>query len=691
MKQFIFYYILIKLLNLIFSIVPEWNFQKTVIDLLSSSDSYNYTIYEGTMYNMSIKLIKEITRNEGKIIDKNRIYIDNEDKGYVIWEDIESFYNIEGNKYICPKGSYYIQIFSNGKFEDFKPANFDINGNWELKCYYHTNRYLAFALLNNHNEIFGFNLGKNEWYKIGPIFNIIYDFNWTQIPSPKNDEEYPMATLLFDDKNILLRGILMTINNETFSRNDQGSNLLIEAKSYIQAYFNNFNYNFYFMTYNNISDFIIGYYNQTENFDFNDLEKIIPTIKNVSFLQFLDNVTITKMNFIRGTKYIYYEIYNNIKNITYHGLIDIMLNKIIFNTDEEINKFISYSNNSMLVITNDSAYRICAIKYNNDCVDECPNDNIIIDTQRPNYCGKECENITLMPDKICIDSCDENLYILNDTICQLCKDNDIQYKYKLLNTKGCLNIIPDGAYEFDENFHLLKCKEGYYLEGEKCVSSVSHNCHKNCEECLNFSDNDNEQNCTSCNRNYSFVLEEGNCITNCSPNYFETENKQCIKCDSLCLTCYKEADNCTKCDIGKYLNENNKCENCSDNCQTCNKGPENDNQNCLSCKKNSKYIYLIDDENNHNCVEDCPINMTLDDEKNKCIYKTIGNDTNIDKEEESIKKKPNFILMIFIIIIIIFLLIISLCICKKYCNKPKNENNLMEQINTELDDKEIIN
>ena len=72
------------------------------------------------------------------------------------------------------------------------------------------------------------------------------------------------------------------------------------------------------------------------------------------------------MKFILYTKYVYYTIYNNKTEEMYHGVLDITLNKIIFNTNEDIDIFIPYSSNSMLAITKESAYRICFIKDNND-------------------------------------------------------------------------------------------------------------------------------------------------------------------------------------------------------------------------------------------------------------------------------------------------------------------------------------
>ena len=106
--------------------------------------------------------------------------------------------------------------------------------------------------------------------------------------------------------------------------------------------------------------------------DVSNIGNIDINLNDNSPIEFLDDVTIKQMNFIPYTKYVYYEIYNNIKKITYHGIIDIKLNKVIFNTDEEIKKFMPISKNSMLAFTRDSVYEICAIYDGNyHCLETC--------------------------------------------------------------------------------------------------------------------------------------------------------------------------------------------------------------------------------------------------------------------------------------------------------------------------------
>jgi hypothetical protein len=90
------------------------------------------------------------------------------------------------------------------------------------------------------------------------------------------------------------------------------------------------------MTYNSVSDLITGYYNKKSTIEFDNIDQVDPVVNNLSPLEFFDDVEIKFLKFIRNTKYLYYEIVNKGNNATYHGIIDIEFNKVIFNTDEKI-------------------------------------------------------------------------------------------------------------------------------------------------------------------------------------------------------------------------------------------------------------------------------------------------------------------------------------------------------------------
>ena len=124
----------------------------------------------------------------------------------------------------------------------------------------------------------------------------------------------------------------------------------------------------------------------------------------------------------------------------------------------------------MLAITSSNAYEICIIKDNNICIDsyDCINSNYeyILDLEG-NKCGNSCDDgkILLVKEKICIDSCNEEYYIIVNNQCGLCKDFYPDKPYKLINTSQCFSEseIPIGTVIYNYNLNLLKCKQNYIL------------------------------------------------------------------------------------------------------------------------------------------------------------------------------------------------------------------------------------
>ena len=88
--------------------------------------------------------------------------------------------------------------------------------------------------------------------------------------------------------------------------------------------------------------------------------------------------------------------------------------------------------------------------------------------------------------------------------CGLCKDIDNSKPYKIINSTECLSSIPDEAEEYNSKLKLLKCKSGYILNGNNCVP----HCYPTCETCSTYSEDEESQNCISCNSSYYLVGEK---------------------------------------------------------------------------------------------------------------------------------------------------------------------------------------
>ena len=666
------------LLTQILSLFPNWDLKKSSVDLLSGKDSIIIPIPSQNDFGGNAQIHKEIKKENNKITIRNKLYISDTYIQDVDWEGIESSYDYNEVKYICPKGKFHLHIYSNNKLTEKKPKEFNCNDGWDLSCYKNSD-YLYLFYRNKCQRVHAIKFTDSNYDQKRDYLNGMYDYKWTT--SNIGDNEYPMKYIGISDGNIQLKGT-KCILNDNLDRSDVDSKIIIKAKKYSYAFFDNKNDYFYFMTYNSVYDFQSGYYNDTEEIAYDSLKNLNIIYNLINPLEFIEEVSIDYIKFINGTKYAYYKIDNNKDGTTYHGIIDILLNKVIFNTNEEIKKFIPYLNNSILALTSDSLYKICAISDpNGACIDSCPG-NLVISTFNKNYCG-ECDGILFKPNDICIEECDARLYYQNENECGLCKDINNEDKYKLINSTGCnKNTCPNGSIFYNEDLYLCICDKGnnFYFDGEKCKQGK---CHRYCEKCTSYSDKDDDQNCLSCNRSYNLVLEENNCKKSCSKGYFETDKKTCDKCNKSCKTCVQNPNNCSSCEDKKFLDQNNNCSNCSDICEKCSGFADN----CQSCNKDSEYKYLL--KSNHTCVNICPNDTIIDDKNFICIE---PNSSHIDPSGgDNNTKQPNFILWSFIILMLIFIFIISICICKKYCNKKTDNNNLIDNINNELEEKESIN
>ena len=649
MKKFLLSILILHLIHLIFTMVPTWKFENTAIDLLSNSNEYSYDICKRDMYELTLRLQKTFTRNEGKITQKNILYLDDTKIGEVPWEDIESFYKIYNVPFICPKGKNFLNIYKDKKFTEIIPNDFSSSEDWELLCYYqYAESTMFIAFVNKHPTIYALKLDSistlSFYQKISKFDEGLYDFKWV---TDVNNHNYPMKAITLKNNMITLKGLLFTIEGNINSikvvetKEKQIAKMLSHSNSYYNIIIKNDN--FYFMTYNSASDFTSGYYNEKTEIAFDDIDKINPVVNNISPLEFFNDVEISYLKFIRNSKYLYYKIINNGNDATYHGIIDIELNKVIFNTDEEILEFKPYSYNAMLAITKKSAYKICAIKGTDDnCISECSSGKVVYDILKPNQCYNEikCGNYILMPNEICIEECDESIFAKNEKQCGLCRDLYKEKPYKLVDYEGCLAKyeLPENTMVLNEKLFLVVCKENYYLKDGKCILS----CHDLCETCEDYSEDIYDQKCTSC-KNKNQVLQEGNCIDECS-NGFYLDEKKCMKCSEIC--------------------------------ETCSKGPNNGLANCLTCNQNSIYKYLIDIGKNLICVEECPKGTILEKINNTCIYQ----DNNQNNTEQKEKSQENWILWIIIFILNDLFIICIIIICRISSNKKIRSEDLQNHI-----------
>ena len=636
MKRIVSFILFIGLITFIFTQVPVWDLSNSAINLLENSTSFNYKIYSNT--NPSLNLTKEIRKINDEISQQN--YVEFKDNILnTTWEGIQQVYEIDGTTYVCPTGNSHLSEYDSNGFKELIEEEFKNEKDWDFTCNYLANdKNIIFVSYLHHNDsnIYGYRIKDKKWFKL-PILGGNLDIVWSN--AIDKDNRLFFFSMLIDAKFIEIGRLEVTMRDKD-SINMSGSKKIKEMLDKSNAYFDEQKH-FYWITYND-THFYSGY-SETK---FDDIS-FVPSDSNVnnkvntySPFEYFDNVKIHYVKLIRNTKFAFYEI--SVNNKTYNGIIDVNLNKILFNSDENIKDFKPYSKNALLVVTDKSAYKLCTFALNekgDDCIDQCPEgQSLILDPINNNHCGEEnkCEKYLFKPMDYCIDKCNRTFYVIqNETICGLCKYINETHPYKIINEIDCISEKPNNTYFIDEEKKILNF------------------CHSSCETC--FGDKDDQ--CLSCKNGY--IVINGKCSDQCPDGYYKDLNGTCQQCDSNCLTCN-----------GPSIDGNNKC---------------------LSCDLNKNESILIDAEGfPSNCVSECPNNTIFNENKTKCI-KNSSEDTipSEDKDKQKEDDKPNYLFYILLILIIIILIVLIFIIIKKCRNKKKGDEQLITNISKEINENEL--
>ena len=384
--------LVIKFLGLVFanSNINNWNLETSTINLLLNKAYCEKLIFNETNFGKNIYIKKTIykignqVKNDTTMIINNQQKVDSNEIG-----NIQTFYYLHDIYYICLKENniYYSDGVSSaihGVIGEYPNPNVEKN----LKCnYINGDNRFSFVFLNSNknNLIYLKYLDDDKYpYKSSPtIYDEFYDFFAYSI----NTTTFYMNMILFDKPHISLYNIkidsISLFSNKTI---DLIKNAIYYSHRYL--YFYKETKFFYFMLYNTVYDFTSGY-------SLNEISEEISENKNIQIytnsespLKIFGEPKINYLKFIRNTKLAYYEIETENK-IIYHGILDIKLNKIIFNTDDYIKEFMPLTNYSMLAITNDSAYEICPFIQDGKCIEDCEEgQELVINYEKGNYCAK---------------------------------------------------------------------------------------------------------------------------------------------------------------------------------------------------------------------------------------------------------------------------------------------------------------
>ena len=549
MKQILFLTLSFNFFKMYYLIIPVWKFENLAIDLFDEySNPVEKTIYSDNKY----KLIKKIIKSDNSIDIEKTLTINNGEPINVEFDDMKVFYDVvDLSTVICPKGSFHPLNETGQKIypDSLYIYNCDIN-KWKLKCIKHQSSsfFLAFYFFYCGKSLYGYSPNKREWDGGNSFHNGIFDVKIKDIGS----DQYPILFLAKDGEYLKLYGgneLLKNSNRENINRDSEVSRQILIIKDNTYAYFNEDNDIFYFITYDKYS-FSIGY-SETETIsnykDSNVINSVQIKKKEDLTFDFIDNVEIIEMNFIGETQNIYYAVKNLETNIIYHGVMDFKTQKILFNIDEELNLFEPYSNYEMLAITTNSAYKICLYKRGTECLSSCS--DLFRDINGNDCDSKTCDNYRIMPDDICSDTCDTNIFQLEGNECGLC--NYFNRGYTLKGTNQCFDNTPDGTTVYNSQLALLKCSNGYQLDTES--KSCIIKCYPSCETCSEYSEVESDQKCLTCKPGFNKI--NNNCESDITPN--PSIKEECR--NNRCKTCNDISDGlklCLSCDESKYKKVN---------------------------------------------------------------------------------------------------------------------------------------
>ena len=302
-------YVIFIFLNLLFfniSIIPNWNLKKSAKNLLdtnTNTNTFTYTVTHRAMYKLEAELKKTITRNSenGTISHINELFINKTSYGNVQFENIESFYHTDsGKRLLCPIGKH--DPINLDGMNEIVNSNTK-NENWDLKCYNHNsaNRYFfTFYFMNGANQVYDLvDASTYTRYEYLNIQSELYDFKLKNKEGDTESDSYPICALIKHDNKIQFVGTAYFLKESNNIGRDQDKyKALIDAKTNSQGYFNNYTTDFYYITYNSISDFNSGYSTKTvdhSNYYSND---VAVSNHEKSPFEFFNNVEIEEMKFL---------------------------------------------------------------------------------------------------------------------------------------------------------------------------------------------------------------------------------------------------------------------------------------------------------------------------------------------------------------------------------------------------------
>ena len=236
MRWNVFIFLFIILINIIYSVVPIWNFNNIAVDLLYSETQHEFTTNGENCYIQ--KIINK--NNDNSISYKKYLNYNGNNKGEVNYESVSYYYENQNalgvSNLVCPRGKSHPYDLD-GSIN--KTNNFEERSDWDLKCFNHKKGYfLIFYLSNKDINFFYSESGGSIKIDSGYFGSEIYDFI-LEDGSEAHDYQYRSSLIYSLDNYIILKsaGFIMNSGQNKVNKKDYSQLNLILVKKYSQAYF----------------------------------------------------------------------------------------------------------------------------------------------------------------------------------------------------------------------------------------------------------------------------------------------------------------------------------------------------------------------------------------------------------------------------------------------------------------------
>ncbi|KCV72436.1 hypothetical protein H696_00023 [Fonticula alba] len=208
------------------------------------------------------------------------------------------------------------------------------------------------------------------------------------------------------------------------------------------------------------------------------------------------------------------------------------------------------------------------------------------DTSFPQYCTACAAGLVLRTDGTCQRNCHSREYLgfsmLGDAICQACP-------------AGCLHCVNafsctacDQAHVLDEGQCVSQCSAWGPEQPNGAPAPVDGMCHKCADmlQCVRCS-GEGSHDCTECAT--GFRLQAGRCVAECAAGWRPTPGGQCNRVDDLCLQPAEEYGVCVTCQPGSYRSPSSgSCHRCATGCASC-----TDANACFACEPGFRLSGLL--------------------------------------------------------------------------------------------------